>query len=176
MIKKFLLWTLYAAFVALLVYGGLNRTSFLKDESSNGHNDRTVDSESVPAQDMADVKGQDGRWQSETTEHPGEYSAEHSAEAEHHDWLTLEGIVTDYSRRGLLITLMNGEELEFVGRTWRFAQSQGFNPGVGEKITLMGFYENGEYKVAQVTTADGTTIFLRSESGEPLWVSAGIDD
>ena len=175
MIKKILLWTLYTAFVALLVYGGLNRTSFLSNEGSNEHNDHPREAESVLAKGVTDVKGQGGRWQSETTEHPSEYSAEHADEADDHDWVMLEGNVTDFSRRGLLITLMNGDSLEFAGRSWHFAQTQGFNPGVGEKITLKGFYENDEFKVAQVTTADGNIILLRSESGQPLWGSTGVE-
>jgi len=151
MVKKILLWAFYIIFVGLLVLGGLRRTAYLNESGGEANPGRPRPSRSVLSKEGN--------------------TDEHSSETIDSDWIILNGTIVDFSRRGLLVALLNGDSLELAGQPWRFAQSQGFNPGIGEVIEVEGFIEEGEFKVARIKTVNGKIIALRSESGQPLWVS-----
>jgi hypothetical protein len=52
--------------------------------------------------------------------------------------------------------------------------SQGFTLQAGEPVQVRGYWEDGEFKAAQVTRlTDGRTIILRDEIGQPAWAGAG---
>ena len=51
---------------------------------------------------------------------------------------------------------------------------QGFAPDVGDQVTLDGFYENGEFEVTFIANlTNDQTVYLRDETGHPLWASSG---
>jgi len=78
--------------------------------------------------------------------------------------------VTNKEADSLAITLENGGTLEINNRSLRFAQEQGFSTDVSHRITVMGFYEEGqEFEVGQITDLNtGESVDLRQENGRPL--------
>ena len=74
----------------------------------------------------------------------------------------------------LTVQLDNGELVEMEGRPWRFAQEQGFTAEVGDRVTLVGFYEGDEFEVGQIDNdSTGLSVAIREESGRPLWAGQG---
>jgi hypothetical protein len=44
----------------------------------------------------------------------------------------------------------------------------------GEEVTIVGYWEDGEFKAAEITRlSDGATIVLRDANGRPAWSGAG---
>lgn len=50
-----------------------------------------------------------------------------------------------------------------------FWRSQGVSLSIGEKVSVTGSIQEGMIHAAQVETADGQVLSLRSEDGQPLW-------
>ncbi len=157
MLKKIVLWTLYAAFVAVLIIGGFNRTVAKNggdDSALNGVADRQFD---PSAQNLSQTdKGRNN-----------ENNAQDDSE---HEWVTITGTVSSILPRGMLVAEDGGQLIEVARRTWRFAQEQSFTPQIGDQIALVGFYEGGEFELAHLTNlTNGQTVSLRDELGHPLW-------
>ncbi len=94
--------------------------------------------------------------------------------AEVSEWLALFGVVTGIDTGLLTVQLDSGELVEMEGRPWRFAQEQGFTAEVGDRVTLIGFYEGDEFEVGQIDNdATGLSVAIREESGRPLWAGQG---
>jgi hypothetical protein len=187
MIKKILLWTLYAAFVGLIIFGAIYRTNARLDgespvrqsnqsqnEGNNrnqlGSNENNSSSESEPDSDDNEAypDSTEGDSVATTSDSDGD---DYAGESEH-EWLTLTGVVTSVTTKNLVITLDDGQSLTIARRPWRFAQENGFTTSVGNQIELIGFYENDEFQAAQLH--DLTTdllVRLRDETGHPLWAS-----
>jgi hypothetical protein len=73
----------------------------------------------------------------------------------------------------LVIETDSGEEV-VVGTGPGYMGDQGFTLQAGERVQLQGYWEDGEFKAAQVTRVrDGETIALRDEIGRPAWAGAG---
>jgi hypothetical protein len=72
------------------------------------------------------------------------------------------------------VQMDNGELVEMIGRPWTFAQEQGFTAEAGDRVTLVGFYENGEFEVGQLDNlTTGLSVTIREDSGRPLWAGGG---
>jgi hypothetical protein len=104
-------------------------------------------------------------------------SAEHS-EAEMASLLTFEGTVSSADAEILLVTSADGEYVEVEGRTWRYALEQGFTVNQNDLITLVGFFEDGEFKVIQIIKLNDSgeivdSFELRELSGRPMWAGGG---
>jgi len=188
MIKKIVLWTLFAAFVGLIVFGAINRTNAkLEDQSPE-------ERQSSQSQGEDGNRGQSGKEANEsTTDHEGELlenlptpsSTEETAitiaSAESleafvgdsaHEWVTLTGSVVSVTTKTLTLTLNDGQTLLIERRPWRFAQENGFTTAPGNQLEIIGFYEDGLFQAAQIhdLTAD-LLVRLRDETGHPLWAS-----
>ena len=189
MTKKIIGWTLFAAFVGLIIYGAILRTEAkLEDEA--------------PAREANQSQGQNeggGRGQAE--KETGEAEVEHESEElgglttpaptadilvssasgdaiqtfvgdSEHEWLTLTGTVAAVTTKILTVTLDDGQTLLIERRPWRFAQENAFTTAPGDRIEIIGFYENDLFQAAQLH--DLTTdllVRLRDETGHPLWAS-----
>ena len=91
------------------------------------------------------------------------------------EWLVYEGAVVQVPQDGvdLVIETSDGEKL-MVGTGPMYMASQGFTLRTGEPVQVRGYWEDGEFKAAQVTRlADGQTIALRDELGRPAWAGVG---
>ena len=89
-------------------------------------------------------------------------------------WLTLQGTVVSVDADTLLMQTASGEQVTMENRPWWFAQEQRFSTQVGNQVTLVGFYEKGDFEVGQISdTTNGQTILVRDENGRPLWAGRG---
>jgi hypothetical protein len=95
-------------------------------------------------------------------------------EAEVDEWLTFDGAVTGVDDDVLVVQTTSGEEIRVENRAWWFAQDQGFSVQVGDQVRIVGFYEDGDVEVGQLTNlTSGQWVTIREESGRPLWAGGG---
>ena len=88
-------------------------------------------------------------------------------------WLTLQGVVVSVSADAMAVQADAGEVI-VDGRSWSFAQEQGFAAQVGDAATLTGFWEDGDFEVGQIDNlTSGQSVSLRDASGRPLWAGRG---
>jgi len=90
-------------------------------------------------------------------------------------WLEIEGTVAQAPAAGvdMIVVTEAGEEV-MVGTGPGYMEAQGFVLQEGETVRMQGFWENDEFKAAQVTRLrDGATIVLRDQSGRPAWAGSG---
>ena len=177
MIKRVMLWVALTGFVGVLTAGAINRTAARSEagegsggvRGQNGRSTAEVQAEVIggAGQTQGRGAGQGGRGER------GAGGAE--AQAAPAEWLALRGRVAAVNEEALVISLADGSVVEVAGRAWDFAQEQGFGPGVGDALTLEGFYdEHGTLEAASITDVSaGLTVTLRQSSGRPLWAGAG---
>jgi hypothetical protein len=87
-----------------------------------------------------------------------------------HEWVTYTGTVASVTTKTLTLTLDDGQTLLIERRPWRFAQENSFTTTTGDRLEVIGFYENDAFQAAQLH--DLTTdllVRLRDETGHPLW-------
>jgi hypothetical protein len=91
------------------------------------------------------------------------------------EWNVYEGTVVQAPAAGvdLIITTGDGEEL-VIGTGPGYLEDQGLALQLGESVQVRGYWNDGEFKAAQVTRLrDGETITLRDEVGRPAWAGGG---
>jgi hypothetical protein len=94
--------------------------------------------------------------------------------AEVSEWLTAQGMVVSADSGALVVALAGGDELTIDGRTWSYAQEQGFRADPGDVVTLVGFDEDGDFEVGQIgNDTTGQLVQIREETGRPLWAGGG---
>ncbi|NQS91813.1 MAG: hypothetical protein HQ574_05330, partial [Chloroflexi bacterium] len=136
MIKKILIWTVYAVIVGVLIFGAANRTAAKTDLGVLfGKSDTFVE----------EVQRQGGSGNFGRSSESGE--PDHDEITEEHDWVSFSGQVTIVDYSALEVQTENEGILEISGRSWSFAQELGYFPEVGNEIILNGFFENGEFEV-----------------------------
>jgi hypothetical protein len=86
------------------------------------------------------------------------------------EWETLTGTVTVVDSE-ITVQTAQGEILIGMGQ---FAYREGFGLEVGDQVSVVGFYEDGEFKAGTVENlSTGETIVLRDETGRPMWAGQG---
>lgn len=86
------------------------------------------------------------------------------------EWLTKNGSVESVNDDLWVVTLSDGESLEFKGRMISFMAEQGFTVSVNEKLTMNGFVEGTAFEVGRIENeTTGQSISIRDEAGHPLW-------
>jgi hypothetical protein len=86
------------------------------------------------------------------------------------EWVTVTGSVTSVGGEVTLQTA-EGEVLVGMGQA---AYWDAFAIEVGQELTVIGFYEDGEFKAGTVEDLTaGDTITLRDETGRPMWSGSG---
>ncbi|MEA2007778.1 MAG: hypothetical protein U9O54_01550 [Chloroflexota bacterium] len=175
--KKIILWTLYAGFVGLLIFGAIKRTTTKLGENDGFQNSNTAEGEYVNGQTTeqnGNGYAQEKNASSQLNESTNYEEDTHEGQKTEHDWATLECSVSSITTRDMLVTTTDGQEILVSRRPWRFAQEQGFTAQVGDQLTLDGFYENGEFEIANITNLrNGQIVYLRDEAGHPLWATGG---
>ncbi len=141
--KKWFLWSLYAAFVGILLAGAAYRTSIKWDNGREEQNRRQESNGQSPFLSSEDVPLA-GR--------------------------TTSGLVVEIAKPGLTLQLSTGETIRITGRAWRYAQNLGFEARSGDILWLKGASENDHFEVFQITNLRTQQIVdLRDETGQPLW-------
>ena len=79
------------------------------------------------------------------------------------------GTVVSLSAVGMTFRLNDGSEVfvELGPQTFWGAQGVVLNPG--DAVTISGFFNGDNYHARLVTNAEGASILLRDEAGQPLW-------
>jgi hypothetical protein len=72
-----------------------------------------------------------------------------------------------------LIELEDGTELELGVGPEFYGEEIGFSTEVGDKLTVTGFHEDGEFKVLSIVDESGTLMTFRDENGRPGWAGRG---
>jgi hypothetical protein len=168
MFKKIILWTLLGGLIVLLTAGAINRT-MTKSGDNYAQNGR---GEPRGQNQIETTRGGGlgfGRGY-ETRDQNSQYSPG-VAQSGDLEWFTLEGQVVDLDSTSLLITVPGQEDLEIAGRAWIFAQEAGFTLQPGDKLILTGFFETeDQFEVSRIQNqSTGEVLFLRDESGRPMW-------
>ena len=105
-----------------------------------------------------------------------------TGQAEVDEWLTIQGAVVSVDGNTLIVQSAGGEETVVENRAWWFAQEQGFSAEVGDQVSLLGFYEDGDpmassgsrFEAGQISNeTTGQTVEIRETSGRPLWAGRG---
>jgi hypothetical protein len=98
-----------------------------------------------------------------------------TGQAQVDEWLTLAGTVTVANDDELIVQIDDGGgEVLLEGRALRFLQDEGFQVQVNQRLSLTGFYEDGDFEVGAVknlTTLQ--SMMVRDENGRPLWAGRG---
>jgi len=180
MVKKIILWALFAGFAGALVFGAVNRAEARNDsvESGVGRNagggKEQAGSEEGGQAQLANGQGEDqvgrgngGQGQEAQGQGQGEQNL---SEQQTHDWVSYEGVVLSVSPDVLQVSTTDGQVIEIVDRAWRYAQESGFYAAEGDQVQLEGFYEEGKFEAAAINDmTNGLSVALRDETGRPLW-------
>lgn len=194
MTKKIIVAVLLVGLIAVLVWGGINRT-LAKTESRSEYasgaeehialgegstfsgggelaNNANRNGQGIGA--GAGQGGGDGQAAREFTDQPGYAESGGNPQAEAAEWITLQGVVESVSEDAVVIVVSTGEVITLDGRAWSFAQEAGFSMQAGEEVSLTGFYEDGEFEIGFVEDqTSGQSIQLREQSGRPAWAGKG---
>lgn len=169
MMKKVALLVLFAAFVIVLVAGAVNRTMARADMTAGGQG---RGQESGEGHGQGEGSGH-GQGQGESLGN-GLGLADGSSESRVSEWLTVEGVVVSVADAEMIFRVGAGSDIMVEGRPWQFAAEQGFTPEVGDEVTVVGFYEDGEFKAGRIDdTARGQSVTLRDQDGRPGWSGQG---
>ena len=89
-------------------------------------------------------------------------------------WVIETGDVASVDTNVWMIQLDNGFAVEFEGRMLSYLIQQGFSANIGDSLVLTGFYEDESFEIGQVyNTSSGVEMFVRDDSGHPLWAGMG---
>lgn len=178
MIRNIAFISLVIAIIAVLVVGGVNRTSAILEKgetrlgarSYSGHTQQT----GAHRDSADDFRGQRG--QATGHKQGGQFQGLRNGQMRTVEWLTLEGTAKSVDENILVVSVTSGETISVQNRAWWFAQEQGFQITVGDSLRLSGFLDNvnGEFEAAQIENlTSGQIVRLRDESGRPLWSGRG---
>jgi hypothetical protein len=106
----------------------------------------------------------------------GQAAGEHQPQpqAQVDEWLTLEGELLAFQGSSMTLATAEGEIISFQTGQPRFFSDQGISFQVGDSLSVVGFYENGQFMVGDITqTSTGLRVLLRDPNGRPLWAGPG---
>ena len=168
MFKKIILWTLFGGLIVLLTAGAINRTMTKSGDNyaQNGRGEPRGQNQIETTRGGGQGFGRGYEIRDQTSQYSP--SVAQSGDLE---WFTLEGQVVDLDSTSLLITVPDQEDLEIAGRAWIFAQEAGFALQPGDDLLLTGFFETEyHFEVSRIQNqSTGEVLFLRDESGRPMW-------
>jgi hypothetical protein len=171
MLKKIALGTLFIGLIGILVTGAVIWTVDRTELVAEAQGRRRGNSDTGAYAAGGSGRGRGGYSQGRE-DAPGDQTGTGQAHVE--KWLTLQGTVVSVDADTLLMQTASGEQVTMENRPWWFAQEQGFSTQVGNQVTLVGFYEKGDFEVGQISdTTNGQTILVRDENGRPLWAGRG---
>ena len=87
-----------------------------------------------------------------------------------HDMLTYQGIVLTAPAAGVELVIDTADGALTVGTGPSYWLESSILLAVGDEISIIGYWEEGEFKASTITrSSDNLTVVLRTESGQPLW-------
>lgn len=181
MLKKIILGTLLVGFIGVLaafaIIRTVNKTANVAEARGLGQGHGAAQEVSNETQGAgrsvdADVNGNGGGRYGQAGAVERQYPNHDEAPTE---WTTYEGTVVQAPEDGvdLIIETTGGEEL-VVGTGPGYMEDQGLTLEAGEAVQVRGYWEDGEFKAAELTRLrDGETITLRDQIGIPAWGGRG---
>ncbi len=92
--------------------------------------------------------------------------------ASHAEWQSISGTVIETVE--LVIETAGGERMQIGLGPSHYREAQGFVLKVGDQVNVSGYWEDGEFKAAQVeNVSSGQIITLRDTSARPMWSGQG---
>ena len=182
MLKKVLAGTLMVGFIGILVFGAINRTMDQAGKTSEAQSRGPGQGRSSEETAQGLSRGQNnGGWQDPNEGGRG-YGQGRTAERQYpnyetapESWEAYTGTVIQAPEPGveLVIETDDGESLQ-IGTGPMDLVAQGFALNAGDRVQVNGYWEDDEFKAAQLTnTATGQTLALRDEFGRPAWAGGG---
>ncbi len=90
------------------------------------------------------------------------------------EWVTLEGVVSAIGNNSLTVETTGAQVVTVQMGRPGFAESQGINFAVGDHVSMVGFWQSGQFQVGDITnTQTGDRLMLRDPNGRPLWAGPG---
>jgi hypothetical protein len=179
MVKKIVLGTLLVGLIGVLVAGGIIRTIDKTDNVAEARglgrgqgNSETVDLALNGNGQRGGGSGQGSGYGRSAVSGERQYP---NYETAPEDWVTVEGTVVQAPAAGvdLVIATESGEEI-VIGTGPSYMETQGFTLQADEQVQVQGYWQDGEFKAAQVTRLlDGQTLTLRDQLGRPAWAGNG---
>jgi len=123
MFKKIILWTLFAGFTGILIFGAVNRTAAKMGEVVPRENTDLVDSKAQGGQGYGQGINSNNQFLNND-----DYEGSGVGENKEHTWVSLTGAVISFSTEEMRVDIGSGETIIVADRTWRFALEQGFEP------------------------------------------------
>jgi hypothetical protein len=178
MLKKIVLWTVFAGLAAVLVVGAVNRTSSKSTQTGEGHSASRGQGTDVRVS-LQEDRSSDNQGDNQQNRSGKGGAQENSdplerAQASSSDWVYISSNVVQVDEQTLTLEQREGVQLVIEGRAWRYALESGFVTDLDHDVLAAGFYEDGEFKAVvldDLTT--GESIVLRESSGQPMWSGQG---
>ncbi|MCC6617341.1 MAG: hypothetical protein IT320_27960 [Anaerolineae bacterium] len=79
------------------------------------------------------------------------------------------GTIAELTAVGMTLALNDGSTVYVELGSTDFWQSQPVPLNIGDVVTVDGFFNSTDYHARTVTNANGATLALRDENGQPLW-------
>lgn len=187
MVKKIVLGTLLVGLIAVLVAGGiirtLDKTENMAEAQGQGHGQRgaaegdEVSGTGARGQGYGRSRNADassltyGDYGQDTSNVERQYP---NFEPPLGEQVAYQGIVVQAPSAGVDLVVKTDDGAEVVvGTGPGYMEAQGFNLVAGDRVQVVGYWEDEELKAAQVMRlADGLTITLRDDFGRPAWSSS----
>lgn len=170
MVKKVVVGALVIGLSAVLILGAVRRTQDKTSTESERDQGRGQSAEGVQNEDGERARnGQQGA-DGERVDPGAAGETGGLGESTAGNWITRQGAVETCDESMLMIAAADGEAWEIGGRAWAYAQEQGFAAQSGDQLVVVGFYEDDEFKPAQVENrTSGQRVTLRDDAGRPMW-------
>jgi hypothetical protein len=106
------------------------------------------------------------------TDAPGDGTGTGQAQVD--EWITLQGTVASVDADTLVVEVDGDEQVIIENRAWWFAQDEGFTTSEGNELSILGFYEDGDFEAGQISDLTaGKSVTIRDENGRPGWAGHG---
>lgn len=90
------------------------------------------------------------------------------------EWVTIEGFLIAHQGGNMTIQTADGEVISFQSGQPRFYEEQGVTIGVGDEVSVLGFWNGDQFIAGEITLlATGERVMLRDPNGRPLWAGSG---
>jgi hypothetical protein len=128
----------------------------------------TQSGQAIDPQEAAAQNGQAGNVE------PGDGTHTPDPQAQVDEWVILEGTLMSFQGGTMTMATASGDLATFQTGQPRFLAGQGVTFQVGDQVSVLGFYEDGQFMAGEITqTSTGLRVMLRDPNGRPLWAGPG---
>ena len=104
----------------------------------------------------------------------GSHTTDPQAQVSADEWVTLTGSILAFQGGNMTIATDDGQVISFQTGQPRFLASQGITFQIGDRVSVLGFYEGTQFSAGEITQlSTGLRAMLRDPNGRPLWAGPG---